>query len=52
MLIHPSHQPAACQSLRTMGVLFVLLVVVSLLPSLPGTQGVAHYLPLHMALGW
>lgn len=33
-----------------MGVLFVLLVVVSLLPSLPGTRGVAHYLPLHMAL--
>ena len=33
-----------------MGALFVLLLIVSLLPSLPGTQGVAHYLPLHMAL--
>ena len=33
-----------------MGALFVLLLMVSLLPSLPGTRGVAHYLPLHMAL--
>ena len=50
MPIHPSHQPAAHQATRAVGVLLVLLLVVMGLPSLPGMQGVAHYLPLHMAL--
>ena len=50
MLIHPSHQPAACKALRAMGALFVLLLVVNVLPGLGRIQGVGHYLPLHMAL--
>ncbi|ART56773.1 hypothetical protein CBP36_10205 [Acidovorax carolinensis] len=49
-MIHPSHQPAARQATRAVGVLLVLLLVVMGLPSLPGMKGVAHYLPLHMAL--
>jgi diguanylate cyclase (GGDEF)-like protein/PAS domain S-box-containing protein len=50
MSIHPSHQPSARQATRAVGALLLLLVVVMGLPSLPGMQGVAHYLPLHMAL--
>ncbi|WP_051248640.1 EAL domain-containing protein [Acidovorax sp. JHL-9] len=50
MLIHPSHQPAARQAIRAVGALFLVLVLVMALPSLPGMRGVAHYLPLHMAL--
>jgi diguanylate cyclase (GGDEF)-like protein/PAS domain S-box-containing protein len=50
MLIHPSHQPAAHHASRAVGTLLVLLLLVVGLPSLPGLKGVAHYLPLHMAL--
>lgn len=50
MLIHPSHQPSARQATRAVSALLLLLVVVMGLPSLPGMQGVAYYLPLHMAL--
>lgn len=50
MLIHPSHQPEARQATRTVGALLLLLLVLSWWPSLPGMRGVAHYLPLHMAL--
>ena len=50
MLIHPSHQPQARQAIRTAGTLLALLLVLNWLPSLPGLRGVAHYLPLHMAL--
>lgn len=49
MLIHPSHQPAASQSLRAMGALFVLLFdgePAALTARNPGRGA----LPLHMAL--
>ncbi len=50
MLIHPSHQPQARQVLRTVAALGALLLLVSSLPSMPGAQGLARYLPLHMGL--
>ena len=50
MQLHPSHQPAARQATRAVAVLLLLLIVTSALPALPGMQGVAHYLPLHLAL--
>ena len=50
MQLHPSHQPAARHASRAVAALLLLLIVVSALPALPGIQGVAHYLPLHMAL--
>ncbi|NMM79364.1 hypothetical protein B2J86_00200 [Acidovorax sp. SRB_14] len=50
MLTHPSHQPEARHTFRAVGTFLVLLLAICWLPSLPGTKGVAHYLPLHMAL--
>ena len=50
MLFHPSHQTAARQAIRAVLALLVLLLLVMALPTLPGMRGVAHYLPLHMAL--
>ena len=54
MPIHASHQPEARRSIRTVSVLLVLLLLIVGWPTSVQTsaqgQGLAHYLPLHMAL--
>ena len=50
MPIHASHQPEAYRAIRAVSVWFVLLLLISLVPVQAGISGIAHYLPLHMAL--
>ena len=50
MPIHASHQPEARRSFYTVGALLALLLLLYALPSPTGLKGVAHYLPLHIAL--
>ena len=54
MPIHASHQPEARHAIRTVSVLLVLLLLIVGWPTSVQTsaqgQGLAHYLPLHMAL--
>ena len=50
MQIHASHQPEAFRAIRAVSVLFVLLLLIILLPMPTGFSGIAHYLPLHVAL--
>ena len=50
MSIHASHQPEARRAIRVVGALSLLLLLIVLLPAPTGAKGVAHYLPLHMAL--
>ena len=50
MSIHASHQPEARRAIRAVGVLWLLLLLIYVLPSPSGISGIAHYLPLHMAM--
>lgn len=54
MPIHASHQPEARRSIRTVSVLLLLLLLLPLLitwaPTPTSAHGLAHYLPLHIAL--
>ena len=50
MTIHPSHQPEARRAFGVVGFLGLLLLMVLWAPFPRELQGLAHYLPLHMAL--
>ena len=50
MQIHISHQPEARRALLAVSVMFALLLVIYAVPFSAAANGVAHYLPLHMAL--
>ena len=50
MSIHTSHQPEATRAIRAVSGMFIVLLVLSALPSPLGLESVAHDLPLHMAL--
>ena len=50
MSIHTSHQPEATRAIRAVSGMFIVLLVLSALPSPLGLESVAHDLPLHLAL--
>ena len=50
MTIHPSHQPEARHAIRAVSVSLAILLLICWLPPYASMQGIARYLPLHMAL--
>ena len=52
MQIHASHQPEARRAIRAVSVLLMVLLLIYAVPFPESAQSIAHYLPLHMALGW